>query len=266
MFGCYLFVGCRETSILPASSVRYSCHRSAAAIPKPQRGGDNSAQGNALGWMAKKDQALKGRNKPPDPSTFPSRTFGQTNCAALSGLGNNRGAQTQGVALGCLIEPLWGWPRSPPSRLSRLFPSVGAQWNVPRSRRSGAWNGVERSESGRVRLRPGGSRRIRPASAAVGFVPYYRFNRPNTEPRRLSSRVWVRLMGRFEPPISGPSSDSIAVSCNSGQPPCTQIRTQFSGPLGRELARVVRVWERLPKHVRRSITTLVAAHEPKLTP
>jgi hypothetical protein len=69
--------------------VRYSCKRTAAAIPKPQRGGIKSAQGNALGWTWKWIKALKGRNKMPGQSGGRLRGDRAGGCAALSGLSDS---------------------------------------------------------------------------------------------------------------------------------------------------------------------------------
>jgi len=77
------------------------------------KGRKETAQGNALGWLAMHNEALKGRYSWTPVARWQARVAK----FALSGLGM-LSALTQGVALGYPISPPWGvrssLPQSPP--------------------------------------------------------------------------------------------------------------------------------------------------------
>jgi hypothetical protein len=78
----------------------------------PQRGSNNPAQGNALGKVPKIAQALKGRQN--DAGVVGAWGNSFESGSKFRGLSRPFraddvvGPSTQGVALGCIIVPLWG--------------------------------------------------------------------------------------------------------------------------------------------------------------
>ena len=81
---------------------------------KPQRGVLNPAQGNALGHPPRISQALKGRHPPAGirasyPNSIAASLPARGTCSAPSGRMALWVHEPQGVALGCILAPLWGY-------------------------------------------------------------------------------------------------------------------------------------------------------------